>query len=164
MTNNPMTFEEAVQKHRLLYHTIADIVTENTERIHRILFTIPDGRTMERKCYVKDEFLQQLREDAFHRLGWEDDAYGYYCIACDYETQMRHRYPMKLKYCRCGCYCPLDMSKRIGCRSHIEKLVALFLQYSISSGNTKSDSLTRIVTYLNELAELPAREKRPIDM
>lgn len=164
MTNNLMTFEEAVQKHRLLYHTIADIVTENAEHIHRILSTIPDGNTMERKGYIENEILQRLREKAFHRLGWEDDVYGYYCIACDYETQMRHYYPMELKYYRCGFYCPLDMNKRISCRPHIEKLIALFLQYSISSGNTKSDSLARIVSYLNELAELPAREKQDIDI
>ena len=164
MTNNPMTFEEAVQKHRLLYHTMADIVTENAERIHRILSAIPDDRTMEGKYYVENEILQRLREEAFHRLGWEDDVYGYYCIACDYETQIRHRYPLELKYYYCGFYCPLDMNKQIGCRSHIKKLVALFLQYSISSGNTKSDSLTRIVSYLNELAELPAREKQDIDV
>lgn len=111
ITNNPMTFEEAVRKHRLLYHTIADIVTENAERIYRILSAMPDGRAMKRKRYVKYEFLQQLREDAFHRLGWEDDVYGYYCTACDYETQMRHRYPLELKYSRCGFYCPLDMNK-----------------------------------------------------
>lgn len=161
MTNNPMTFEEAVQKHRLLYHTIADIVTEDMDRIYAILHWISDDC---RACYIKDEFLQRLREEAFRRLGWEDDVYGYYCIACDYVTQMHRRYPLELKYRRCGFYCPLDMNKRIGCRSHIEKLVALFLQYSISSEDTKSDNLTGIVSYLNELAELPAREKQDIDI
>lgn len=131
------------------------------DRIYAILHWISDDC---RACYIKDEFLQRLREEAFRRLGWEDDAYGYYCIACDYETQMRHRYPMELKYHRCGFYCPLDMNKRIGCRPHIKKLVALFLQYSVSSEDTKSDNLTGIVSYLNELAELPAREKQDIDI